>query len=130
MAMSSRYNEIEIEVTVSRKELLERLKANRIKHEAEFAAAIAAWQKDLQKALQEIDASEHFRQPKSLEQLRDDCPRTHVHQYDQAIDMFEMCVNETIKLDSDSFNTFCRDEWGWKHSACSNPYFQLVMEMS
>ena len=126
MAMTSRYGNIEIEVTVTRKELLERLKANRNKHAQEFDAAIAEWQKDLKSALSEIEPDKHTKWPEILERLEYARPESHVHEYDQAIDMFEMSVNDTIKLDSNSFNTFCRDEWGWKEDSSSNHYFQKV----
>lgn len=125
--MHSRYNDdIEIEITVTRSELLQRLKANRTKHHEEFQAAITAWQKDLQLELNQLDASQFKKWPKTLNKLELLCPESHVHEYDQAIDMFEMSVNDTIKLDSKSFNTFCRDEWGWKNDSSTNHYFKIV----
>lgn len=64
--------------------------------------------------------------PDELQQLQSDCPVSHVNEYDQAIGMFSMCVNEEIKLDSDAFNTFCRDEWGWKTSLANNRFYRSI----
>lgn len=127
MHMRSRHGSIDIEVTVKREELLERLRENREKHEQEFNQAISQWQNELQSSIESIKPSAEFEFPQSLEQLRDDCPVSHVNDYDQAIDMFGMCVTEEIKLDSDAFNTFCRDEWGWKDSLATNRFYRSVV---
>ena len=127
MHMRSRHGSIDIEVTVKREELLERLRENREKHEQEFNQAISQWQNELQSSIESIKPNAEFEFPQSLEQLRDDCPVSHVNHYDQAIDMFGMCVTEEIKLDSDAFNTFCRDEWGWKDSLATNRFYRSVV---
>ena len=127
MHMRSRHGSIDIEVTVKREELLERLQENREKHEQEFNQAISQWQNELQSSIESIKPNAEFEFPQSLEQLRDDCPVSHVNDYDQAIDMFGMCVTEEIKLDSDAFNTFCRDEWGWKDSLATNRFYRSVV---
>ena len=127
MHMRSRHGSIDIEVTVKREELLERLRENREKHEQEFDQAISQWQNELQSSIESIKPNAEFEFPQSLEQLRDDCPVSHVNDYDQAIDMFGMCVTEEIKLDSDAFNTFCRDEWGWKDSLATNRFYRSVV---
>lgn len=127
MHMRSRHGSIDIEVTVKREELLERLRENREKHEQEFNQAISQWQNELQSSIESIKPNAEFEFPQSLEQLRDDCPVSHVNDYDQAIDMFGMCVTEEIKLDSDAFNTFCRDEWGWKDSLATNRFYRSVV---
>ena len=127
MHMRSRHGSIDIEVTVKREELLERLRENREKHEQEFNQAISQWQNELQSSIESIKPNAEFEFPQSLEQLRDDCPVSHVNDYDQAIDIFGMCVTERIKLDSHAFNTFCRDEWGWKDSLATNRFYRSVV---
>jgi len=126
MHMRSRHGSIDIEVTVKRSELLSRLEENRAKHAAEFQQAIAAWQQELDASLKEISPGNEFEFPAALDRLREDCPVSHVDEYEQAIDMFSMCVNDEIKLDSDAFNTFCRDEWGWKTSLSNNRFYRSV----
>lgn len=124
MTMHGYRGEISIEVTVERAALLERLRGNREAHQARFEAAIAAWQAEMAAALAAIDTSACTAFPASLAALEAECPTSHVDAYDQAIDMFEMCTNETIKLDSEAFATFCRDAWDWKQSVSVNRYYQ------
>lgn len=124
MAMRNKHGEIEIEVTVKTSELLDRLKENREHHSKEFEAAISSWQEEFQKVLDGIIASEWRGYPNVLEDLRIECPESHVDEYDQAIDMFTMCTKEEVTLDSESFNTFCRDEWGWKSYVSSNRFYR------
>ncbi|MEK6233762.1 MAG: hypothetical protein N2C14_03535 [Planctomycetales bacterium] len=126
MAMHGRHGSIDIEVTVKREDLLERLRANREKHEVEFEQAISAWQAELARVLESTNSGACLEFPHSLDQLREDCPVSHLLEYDQAIDMFTMCVREQVKLDSDAFNTFCRDEWGWKSSVSRNRFYRSV----
>ncbi len=124
MAMtSSNHGDIDIHVTVKTSELLERLKANRKKHAQEFEAAILVWQEDLAAAMNSLDPSQSRSYPKVLRDLETDCPESHVDEYDQAIDMFTMCTKDEIKLDSEAFNTFCRDDWGWKSYVSQNRYY-------
>ena len=122
-AISNWRNEIEIEITVEREELLKRLKANREKHADEFALAIKAWQDDLSETTRGINSEDHFSFPDVLEELQNNCPESHLDIYDKAIDMFSMSVNDTIKLDSETFNKLCRDEWDWKQDTRRNKYY-------
>ena len=114
MTLRSNHGDINIEVTVKTAELLERLKENREKHAEEFEAAISVWQEEFQKVIDEIDPAGCRWYPNELEVLRQDCPSSHVSEYDKAIDMFTMCTKEEVTLDSESFSTFCRDDRGWK----------------
>lgn len=43
-----------------------------------------------------------------------DAPRSYERQYQQAIRMFEMSVDDTIELSPDVFNQLVMDEWDWK----------------
>lgn len=123
MGMSSRHGGIEIHVTVKKEELLDRLKTNREQHAKDYENAIQAWQAELKQVLASIDANKRFHFPQELESLRDDCPESHVSEYDRAIDMFTMSTKEEVTLDSDSFNTFCRDAWGWKSYVSQNRFY-------
>ena len=124
MGMKSKYGNIDIHVTVKTDELLERLKSNREKHLQEYERAINAWQDELKHVLASINAKQCFYFPQSLENLQQDCPQSHVDEYDQAIDMFTMCVKDEVTLDSESFNTFCRDDWGWKSYVSKNRFYR------
>lgn len=126
MAMTSSHGQIDIQVTVKTTALLERLKSNRTKHQRDYEQAILAWQKELASALSAVSPEDCVQFPQSLEALKRDCPKSHVDQYDQAIDMFTMCTKDEVTLDSDSFNTFCRDDWGWKTYTSTNRFYRAV----
>lgn len=116
-----------IEVTVKRTELVERLKRNREKHQKEFKQAIKLWQKDLEKATQSIDYRKIHTYPSILEELQEECPVSFVSEYDDMIDMFEMAIKDEMILTSDAFRNFCRDEWDWKSDIAQNKYYEKVI---
>ncbi|MCP4522138.1 MAG: hypothetical protein GY827_10680 [Cytophagales bacterium] len=116
-----------IEVTVKRTELIERLKRNREKHQKEFKQAIKLWQKDLEKAAQSINYRKIHTYPAILEELQDECPVSFVSEYDDMIDMFEMAIKDEMILTSDAFRNFCRDEWDWKSDIAQNKYYEKVI---
>jgi len=119
------FGEDKMYVTVETTELLERLKTNRKAHAETYADAIKLWRNDLSHTCQKLDVSGADSFPKKLKRLEGSCPTSHVEEYDRVIDMFEMSVSETVKLDMHNFNRYCRDEWGWKAGAMSNRYYAM-----
>ena len=126
MGINSQYGNLEIEISMTTAKLLMRLKSNRKKHKKEFEYAIKQWQKELARVLKKVQAGKCFKFPEELSDLESECPKSHVEEYDQAIDMFSLCVTKVVKLDSDSFNTFCRDEWGWKSYTVENRFYRKI----
>lgn len=43
-------------------------------------------------------------------------PVSYANEYDRAIRMLELSVEDTIELEEDIFNQLVLDEWNWKHS--------------
>lgn len=128
MAMTRQYGRVNIEVTVKKTELIERLKRNREKHAREFKQAIGLWQQDLDAVIKNLDISKQQRFPQELSRLQSNCPVSYLDEYDDIIDMFEMAVKEEILLDSEAFRNFCRDEWDWKSDIARNKYYQQTLE--
>ncbi len=128
MGMHKRYGETQIEVSVNRIELITRLKRNREKHEAEYNIAIKLWQEDLAQQLALINVVEHYSFPTELSNLRSECPESYISVYDNIIEMFEMGVNETILLDSDSFKQFCKDDWDFQSDLGQNKYYKSARQ--
>ena len=116
-------SELHIDITVKKDKLMERLKENREQHRKVYKEALRGWQKDLVKALEEIDATTCQYWPDSLSELKRTRPVSHLDEYDRAIDMFQMCITEEIKLNSGIFRKLCRDEWDWKSSVLKNRYY-------
>ncbi|MBC8109684.1 MAG: hypothetical protein H7Y04_01340 [Verrucomicrobia bacterium] len=121
------YGDLKIEITVNRKELIERLRKNREKHQQEFEQAILLWQHDLAISIAQIDATRQVFFPKALERLQNNCPVSYLSEYDDLIDMFGMGVKDEILLEGEAFRKFCRDEWDWKSTLARNQYYKQVL---
>lgn len=113
------YGDQQIEVTVSRETLIERLKEYRIKHQQQYEKALALWRKDFAEAIAAINVNTLGEFPRTLTELSQNLPVNYLDQYDEAIDLFGMGQNETVKLEGKAFRRYCRDNWEWK----DNKYF-------
>ncbi|MGV3611606.1 MAG: hypothetical protein ACO1N0_11690 [Fluviicola sp.] len=128
MGFRREYGRINVEVTVKKTELIERLTASRKKHEKEFNQAIALWRKDLAEITKNIDVKNLNHYPQELAELEEHCPDCYLEAYDDIIEMFNMAVKDEILLDSQAFRNFCRDEWDWKSDVSSNKYYRKVLK--
>ncbi|MEN6293116.1 MAG: hypothetical protein ABFD07_14025 [Methanobacterium sp.] len=108
-------------IRVSKQELLKVVTENREKHKTEYLEAIKAYRVKaadlLNQELQKIVSGDKF-------QVRFDLikPESHEKEYDLAIKMLEMSVDETIEISQQEFNELVNDEWNWKYSF-NNAYF-------
>jgi hypothetical protein len=128
MGFRSEHGRINVEVTVKRTELIERLTISRQKHEEEFQQAIALWRQDLAEAIKNIDIENINYYPQELEELESECPDSYTQTYDDIIEMFNMAIKDEIILDSKAFRNFCKDEWDWKSDVSSNKYYRKVLK--
>lgn len=102
-------------VNVNRSELIAALRVNRDAHKAEYEEAVKAYQETVIRKLTETleraksgdfkNISIHLAQPES-----------HEKDFTDVIEMMEMSVDETIKLDGEAFRAYFKNEWVWKHS--------------
>lgn len=102
-------------VKVNRETLLETLKGNRDKHKQEYDEALAGWKTQaidkLEENLEKF-RNEDFSEVNPLAYLPK--PQMHLRDYDLAIRMLEMSVDENIEIEQDDFNRYVMDEWAWK----------------
>lgn len=98
----------------NREALLEKVRANRVKHVATYDAAIEIYRLELSKVLSEMLGSaergedvEHH-----IELSR---PQTFEGQYARVIQMLDMAVEEEVELDSEGFEQIVMDQWDWSH---------------
>ena len=104
-------------------ELLGILQANRAKHRGVFEQACEGYRKraiaELESALQDARAGRRIRRHIQLVE-----PEDHTKDYDRAIRMMELEVNETVELGENQFAMFVMDEWSWMGSftASNAPY--------
>lgn len=127
MAFRREHGRINVEVTVKRTELIERLLASREKHRDEFEQAITLWRKDFAEVVKDLDISKLSYYPIELEELEEHCPDSYLDSYDDIIEMFNMAIKDEIILDSQAFRNYCRDEWDWKSDVSDNRYYRQVL---
>lgn len=104
-------------VKVEKNELLGIVRDNKKKHVKEFDESV----KDYKKAALKV-AKEHVDLAKTgdLEQIAKirampQRPASYEKDYDRAIRMLELSVEDTIELEEDIFNQLVLDEWHWKN---------------
>ena len=117
-----------ITMSFKKAELLEKLVANRDKHDKDFKHARKGWLEDVAIEGEKIVASakegelkilperatRHTRHDHPMTEILFEEPQNHTKEYDRVISMLEMASDETIKLTDGQFREFVQDEWGWK----------------
>ena len=100
-------------VTVKKTELLDKLKANRQDHRAVFLEALSGFRTEVIAALEERleDARKGRRVNLRLGLIQ---PMDQTKEYDRAICMCEMSVDDTIELTEEAFGNYVMDDWAWK----------------
>jgi len=100
------------EIKVRKQELLEKIKYNREEHIKEYNLAHTEWVNTTINFYQEqINSLNSTR--KQLNKIPGYEPVSHEKDYDRAIAMLEMCVEEEILLQAQEFNRYVLDEWDW-----------------
>ncbi len=126
---NSRYDEISLEISVKKADLLVILKKNRDQHNTDYEKALHFWRKDFVRVANELEIQSYTEFPENLEDIRKNCPESCVSQYDDVIEMFEMGINDEILLTSDAYRKFCKDEWSWKSSTYGNYYYKNLHKL-
>ena len=105
-------------VNVKRTDLLAKLKANRDKHAAEYTTAMEGYRieilNQLEYAVRKLE-TDKAAFDKGLF-LSENPPENHITDYDLAIMMMEMSTDDSIHMDSNSFNQYVMDNWSWKQT--------------
>lgn len=98
---------------VKKTELMEKLLANRSEHRAIFEEALEGFRtqviQEAERIIREAKAGKRFNHKISLVQ-----PIDQTREYDRAIKMIEMSVDEIIELDEHKFQCLVMDDWSWK----------------
>lgn len=106
------------DVKVNRIELLDVVKKNRDNHRKIFEEAVVGYReqaiKELGAHLKEARAGGRIRRTVTLVQ-----PIDQTIEYDRAIKMLEMSVDDTVTLDEHTFQCLVMDDWGWKKTFLS-----------
>lgn len=104
-------------VKINKDELLKIVRENQQKHVKEFNESV----EDYKKAAIKV-AEEHTELAKTGElskiakiKAMPAAPVSYEKEYDRAIRMLELSVDNVIELEDDVFNQLVLDEWHWKH---------------
>jgi hypothetical protein len=96
-------------------ELIAALTKNRADHRVKFLAAQKGYRA---KVVEELDAAlDRARSGNEIDAFRVvqlPLPMDHTSEYDNAIEMLEMCVDDEIEISRQDYACLVRDEWGWK----------------
>jgi Asp-tRNA(Asn)/Glu-tRNA(Gln) amidotransferase A subunit family amidase len=110
-------------VKVKKSEALEILKKNREDHRKIFLEALEGYKKQAVELLEKhIKGIKAGRVASVRVQIPE--PQDYTREYDRAIKMLEMSVDDIVELDEDTFAQFVMDDWDWKRQFLSSnaPY--------
>lgn len=100
-------------VRVQKKELSDRVAANRDRHREQFSKGLelykAAVIAELEVWMERARKGKRVRARTALV-----APEDHTQEYDQLLDMLAMSVEDEIELTAQEFAQYVRDDWGWK----------------
>lgn len=104
-------------VTVKKGTLLEKIKANRETHRAQFLKAQEGYREEVIKTLDRVLAEVRDGRPFQSHQIVGlTMPVEHTRDYDKVIAMLEMCVADEITVTETQFSQYVLDDWGWKQA--------------
>lgn len=99
-------------VNVNRLKMIESIKAGLALHTATYNEAQADFQQyaliEANKFRDAIAAGDFRKTSINLVQ-----PTSHIKDYEEAIEIFEMSVDENINIDLDAFKAYFKNEWNW-----------------
>ncbi len=94
-------------------EVLEILRNNREHHRKIFLEALEGYKNQAVELLEKhIKAIKAGRVARVRVQIPE--PEDYTREYDRAIKMLEMSVDDIVELDEDTFAQFVMDDWDWK----------------
>jgi len=105
----------ELTVDIPRETLVDKLRRNREKHKQDYQTALEGFR---QSVIEDLEAKlEKARDGKDVERNMPNIkPESHLEEYDEAIEMYTMTVEQIIKLPQSDFRQLVRDNWSWKQS--------------
>ena len=117
-------------VRVDKAKLLTDLKANRDAHRAIFEEAVEGYRIEAVKQLEG-----HIKRIKkgSLKRvyISMPTPADHTQDYDNAIGMLKMSIDDTVELDESAYRWFVMDQWDWKQAfLATNSAYSVTAEQS
>jgi hypothetical protein len=101
------------EVRLDKKVLIAKLTENRDNHRAVFIEALEGYHKAVVKAL-ETQLADAKAGRKYQPNVALPVPQDHTADYNQALDLLQMSLDDELVLTAREFSQYVRDDWGWK----------------
>lgn len=110
-------------VKADRATLIESLQKNKEAHQAELVEALEGWRIEVEEDLKDV-ARACRKAAKDTENFNgfEEChlnvpekPQDYSDEYDKAIHMFEVEVEEHVELTGDEIEAYIHDNWDWSH---------------
>lgn len=102
-------------IEIDKDALLKKLKENLVVYQAEYKEAVEDYNKLVIQFSNDLALALVNKTPFSP-YLKTKEPIDYTVKYEEAIDMLEYSVNQTITLDSASFRAYIKNEWDWTNS--------------
>lgn len=100
-------------VRVNKGDLVNALTENRKKHKADYEKACEGYRDDMRTTLKDFVGKLSSGENVAVI-IRDMPPEDHTKDYDVALKMLEMSVEQTIELSQEDFHHLVLDDWDWK----------------
>lgn len=106
-------------IMVHKEKLLEVLRKNREGHRKIFEEALDGYRKEVVKRLDEqLARAKAGKRVYLAFQIVE--PQNQTKDYDRAIGMLEMSIDDEISLSESDFRNYVMDDWNWKHQFLSS----------
>jgi hypothetical protein len=90
------------------------MQTNRKQHSKDYEQTLKEWRVAVEFALKKARKELKETGNTELQELLNlNKPKSHVSDYDNAIDMLNWEQNDQVELDSREFQNFVQDEWSW-----------------
>ena len=106
------------EINMRREELLDIVRENRTKHEADYVEALEDYKSVVLKLTTQNLKIAKTGDVSKFSQIKNvpPSPSCYLKEYDRAIRMLELSADDVISVDQHIFNQLVLDEWAWKQS--------------
>ena len=116
-------------VRVSKKFLLDTLRANRVEHEKSWNEIMDARQKkmiedynalyekiraQIDDRIEKVKADRDYHPEGLSNYINAPMPENHTKDYDKVISLIDASLDEEFELNSTEFNQYVNDDWSWK----------------
>ena len=108
-----------MQTNVACDQLIDILRRNREKHHDLYLVAMNEWRDQVVEELSQF-TDRLMKGDKVLIRSRLPVPEDHTEDYDTAIKMLELSVDDTIELSEHDIEEYVMDRWGWYASFAAN----------